>query len=244
MLVEAIVGPCPLGRKRDTSLCRYGSAILLVLFAVAIPFRLSVCEDLAYVLAFAAVVMSGLWGGLGPAIFSAGSSALAINFLFIAPSYRLSLAPDPEDAFRTALFLVSSIMVGAFVADCRRLKQKLYASEERYRALADTSPDALIIVDEQARIVYLNCAAEKVYHCAASSIVGKELEQCVPKLIYESAFSQLKLQRDSRRPTLVLEPSLVTESEGRAIQFTGGTLTRHGGDMFALRMRGGLASTA
>jgi|SRR4051812_27803639 K+-sensing histidine kinase KdpD len=242
MQVESIVWPCAPCGKRDTFLCRYGSATLLVLFAVGIPFRLPVFQELSYVLAFSAVVMSGLWGGLGPAVFSASISAVAINFFFIEPYYRLSFSPDPEEAFRTAVFLVSAIMVAAFVADARRTRQRLDRSEERYRALADTSPDALIVVDEHATIVYVNSEVEKVFQCAASSVLGQQLAHWVPKPIYEGALWQLKLQRDSRKPSIPLDllPS-THKSVAGPIELTGGTLARHGGDLFALRMRARIA---
>src|SRR5258705_10649744 len=181
MQAEPIVWPCAPCRKRYPFLCRYGLATVLVLFAVGIPFRLAVFQELSYVLAFSAVVMSGLWGGLGPAAFSASISAVAINFFFIEPYYRLSLSPDPEEAFRTAVFLVSAIMVAAFVADARRTRQRLDRSEERYRALADTSPDALIVVDEHANIAYVNSEVEKVFQCAPPVVLVQQLPSRVPK---------------------------------------------------------------
>lgn len=224
-------------QRRDTFLCRYALASVAVLLALGIPFRVPVFEGVSYVLAFGAVVMSALWGGLGPAVFAATVCSLAINFAFAPPYYQFSTNPNVDDVLHATVFFITSIMVAAFVADLRRTRRNLIRSEERYRCLADTSAEALIVVDEHATIVYANTEAEKMFDCSAQTAVGKQLTHLLPKATYESALSQLRFQPDSRRSCspvpLAFDGAHLT---GRA-ELTVGAMSRHGMDFFALRMR-------
>ncbi len=222
----------------DSTFWRYAIAALLVLSAVTVPLRLPVFRDVAFVLAFGAVTMSALWGGLGPAILAAILSGIAVNFLFVAPCYRLSFNPAAEDVLRTLIFFIMSLMVAAFVAGLRRTWEDTKRSESRYRCLADSAPEALIVVDEHAMILYINAEVEKVFDCRAESVLGKQLGQWVPKSIYENALFHLKQQHDSRRHSIPLENSPPVQSGlSELFDLSLATFTRHGADLFALRMR-------
>lgn len=61
--------------------------------------------------------------------------------------------------------------------DNARLKQ----NEERFRPIAESLPDAIIIADTRGIILFWNRAAEEIYGFAASEIIGKSIELLRPQ---------------------------------------------------------------
>jgi len=56
-----------------------------------------------------------------------------------------------------------------------QMDSKLRESEERYRTLSESSPDPIILMDEEGTLVYLNRRAEKITGIRRKKIVGKSL---------------------------------------------------------------------
>jgi two-component system, LuxR family, sensor kinase FixL len=65
----------------------------------------------------------------------------------------------------------------------RRLKERereLDESGGRLRAIVDAAMDAIITVDERRRVVQFNSAAEAMFRCRASDVLGEPIDQLVP----------------------------------------------------------------
>jgi PAS domain S-box-containing protein len=62
-----------------------------------------------------------------------------------------------------------------------RAEQTLRESEERFRALAETSPDAIFTTDEEMNIVFWNAAAERIFGYTRHEILGRPSEPLIPK---------------------------------------------------------------
>jgi PAS domain S-box-containing protein len=76
--------------------------------------------------------------------------------------------------------------------DITRRKQAqmhLEASERRYRQLTEASLDAIVVADEQQRILLFNPAAERTFGYAAAEIMGQPLAQLIPTA-YADAHAQ------------------------------------------------------
>lgn len=56
----------------------------------------------------------------------------------------------------------------------------LSVSEQRYRALADTAPDAILTLDERGAIVFANQSTERIFGYPLSEIIGKPLAMLMP----------------------------------------------------------------
>jgi K+-sensing histidine kinase KdpD len=82
----------------DSKLRRYGLATVScgLAFAVAWPF------DSFASIYFLAVMVSSLYGGKGPGLFSVALSALAYNYFWLPPQFHRS---EPFSYFRFAFFL-------------------------------------------------------------------------------------------------------------------------------------------
>lgn len=71
-----------------------------------------------------------------------------------------------------------------------RAEAELAASEERFRKIAESAQDGLIIVDQDELITYWNPAAEKILGYTAAEALGQSLHQLLAPARYHDAFHQ------------------------------------------------------
>ena len=76
----------------------------------------------------------------------------------------------------------------------------LRESEGRYRVVAETASDAIMTIDESAKILFANPAAEKIFGYPVSELVGSSLTRLVPE--YSGYIHSLGIAGpfDARRP--------------------------------------------
>jgi PAS domain S-box-containing protein len=60
---------------------------------------------------------------------------------------------------------------------------ELRESEERYRIVAETASDAIITINEESRILYVNEAAEKIFGYTIAEMSGRELTMLMPEYL-------------------------------------------------------------
>ncbi|WP_051305589.1 two-component system sensor histidine kinase NtrB [Desulfogranum mediterraneum] len=66
----------------------------------------------------------------------------------------------------------------ALVAEERNQAQRISReSEERFRGLADSARDAILLIDSMGRLVYLNGAALELFGFSETQVLGQEIEQ-------------------------------------------------------------------
>jgi signal transduction histidine kinase/CheY-like chemotaxis protein len=161
-----------------SGLVRYGVAVAAVVVATAVKIALDpvLGQDNPFVLLFSAVVVSGWFGGMGPAVTATIASALVAAYYFLPPDFSLRIAA-PGDRLRLVTFILEATLIGllsAALESARRraetLKDSLQAdvvertrqyedSEIRRRAAeelaraARTLTESLDVTDLSARIV-------------------------------------------------------------------------------------------
>lgn len=108
------------------------------------------------------------------------SAAATINFKILSPVYRrwwfLSLAALTIAA---AIFWLDRFRV----KKTRQVETALEISREsaaRFRTLAQTASDAIITVNKDSRIVFVNDAAEAIFGYAENELIGAELTLLMP----------------------------------------------------------------
>lgn len=99
-----------------------------------------------------AVMVSSLYGGKGPGLFSVAFSALAFDYFFLRPLF--TLAVEPSQYLRLAVFLGSVLLVVGVVEAKRRVEEDRNHAVEALRANAQ---DLALIVETIPALVW--CAA-------------------------------------------------------------------------------------
>lgn len=99
--------------------------------------------------------------------------------------------------------------VGRALDASRKSERIARESETRYRTLAQTASDAIITIDEDSRIVYVNEAVEAIFGYTASELAGENLTRLMPEAMrprHENGVGRyLKTQRkNTGRATIEL----------------------------------------
>jgi PAS domain S-box-containing protein len=167
------------------SVClRYTIATILPsIAAIFINIRPALAETPHFVF-LGAVVLSALYGGVGPALFSASLATLLIQIFFVHPLSILGLMQSPDRLEALGLFLLISLMIGCLVSALRREKNLLHESEQRYRHLAESASDAILVLDDQGQIMFVNPVAEKLFSAQTPHLIGQHIGRFVPNSTY------------------------------------------------------------
>jgi PAS domain S-box-containing protein len=104
----------------------------------------------------------------------------------------------------------------------RSLAQALRESEERYRELFEASPDAVIVLDAETRIVVdANVAAQRLYGCERTQLVGMSATQLTaesPVPIVQGDGLILRHERRADAKTVAVEVTTTfARSSGRSV---------------------------
>jgi len=82
------------------------------------------------------------------------------------------------------------------LAECKQVETALRKSENQLRAVAETASDAIITIDEQGIIVFVNQAAERIFGYSQQEMLNKELTLLMPEYLrhlHRAGFSRYKV---------------------------------------------------
>jgi two-component system sensor kinase FixL len=74
----------------------------------------------------------------------------------------------------------------------RLAEDNLHASEERFRAVADTANEAIVSADRSGQIRYVNKGFERIFGYAAAEMVGQPLTLIMPRQFHDSHRAGMK----------------------------------------------------
>jgi PAS domain S-box-containing protein len=60
------------------------------------------------------------------------------------------------------------------------MEEQLRASEERFRALLESAPDAMLVVDGEGTMVVVNRQAERLFGYSRQELLGQPVEMLMP----------------------------------------------------------------
>lgn len=109
--------------------------------------------------------------------------------------------------FLVISFLVILIILGIFVNDNLKklnkklenkanevleLKEKLSESESLYKSILSASPDAIVVINDEGKIVMASASAKKIFGIENQYIIGKKVAEFISEEDYEKLISNIK----------------------------------------------------
>ena len=165
-----------LTRRPATWVWRYGIAIPSVGAALLVTLALG-RPEIRGPLFVPAILISAWYGGLGPGLFAAALSVLAIDFFIIPPRYTLH-ALTVDDAAYLLVFAVSALIVAWLTGTRRRAEEEV----RKQASLLDLTHDSIFVRDANDVITFWNRGAAERYGWSSAEALGRrshELMQTV-----------------------------------------------------------------
>ncbi|HCA27664.1 MAG TPA: hypothetical protein DEP05_08525, partial [Betaproteobacteria bacterium] len=87
-------------------------------------------------------------------------------------------------AARTADLLQTNRVLQQEIEDRKEAEVRLQDSEQRFRELLETAPDAMVIIKETGEIVLANRQVERLFGYPRKALMGQPIEKLLPKALH------------------------------------------------------------
>ncbi len=182
----------------------YGFAVLVSLMVLVVKYLLGLTFEAPYLLLFVAVVISALYGGLGPSLLATFLTAALVNIYFIFPTGELIV--DRKVDIQLVTYIAQGLLVSLIVEWHRRSDRKNRLAEKQLSylgAIVESAEEAIFSKDLNGIVTSWNKGAEHLYGFKAMEIVGKCIKVTVPEeKIAEWEAMMACLRRGQRTDTL------------------------------------------
>ena len=163
---------------------RYGCAFVTTALALVVTRSMTDFERAPYFTLFIfAVLVTAFYSGWRPALLVIGLSTLLNYFLMIAPFYNFCFA-RPNDALRLGVFIALSTVVAGLVELVRSGVTQLQVAQikiaeqgEQHRVTLTSIGDAVISVDLQEKVQFMNRIAESLTGWRLEEAGGQSLDE-------------------------------------------------------------------
>lgn len=117
---------------------------------------------------------------LGPLLFSVLLEVLGRLHL-LNPPLKMPLFATVASLGSVGLVLLSTSLLDRLHQQRQRANAALAASEERYRNLLETAPDAVVAVDQHGVVHFMNAQVERVFGYRREELIGQDVAVLLPE---------------------------------------------------------------
>jgi PAS domain S-box-containing protein len=169
---------------RVVALCLSGSIALALITYVCFRLHLNLATT-AFLYLIIVVVLS-LQGSFLSAAVVSFIAVGCLAYYFVPPifSFRVS---DPIDVVAITAFLTTSAVITHLVSRERNLAEELQSretglkeAEEKFRGVVEAAPDAIVLANQDGRIVMTNPEVGRMFGYAQQELIGQPVEILVP----------------------------------------------------------------
>lgn len=117
---------------------------------------------------------------------------------------HLQIADSAAPILDTQGKLLGTVMVFHDVSAEYDMKKALIESEERFKAIASNAMDAIILINDQAEIIFWNKATERIFGYSSEEILDKNLHNLIaaPEYLEDANKGFLEFQKSGYGPAL------------------------------------------
>ena len=109
------------------------------------------------------------------------------------------------------------------ITDRKRAEEARIASERLYRRLTESTLDAVVVANQDARITLFNPAAQQMFGFTESETIGRDITLLMPEELHQQHHQAIRRYVETREPHVV----------GRVVELTG---RRKSGEFFPLEV--------
>lgn len=135
------------------------------------------------------IILSALFGGLGPGLLCTAISALGIDYLAIPPKASLRIASS-LDLIQWLLLIVTGMVVSVFSEVLRASLRKIALSHNLLNAVVSGTPDLIFVKDLAGRYLLANEALARTAGKDVRDIIGQDDKTIFP------AYADVLMARD------------------------------------------------
>lgn len=114
-----------------------------------------------------AIVFSAYAGGLVPGLISAALAWSYTYFFFALPGQPFH--HTDENLRRVIVWAITMPATAILVGNLKRHAERAYLRQDLLEQFFKFAPDAIVIVDHEGRVAYVNNQTEKIFGCRALS---------------------------------------------------------------------------
>ena len=122
------------------------------------------------------------------------------------------------------------------ISERKRTEQALQDSETRFRTVAQTACDAILLIDESSTLLFVNHATEQIFGYPPEQLIGKNLTMLMPYYLRRLHEAGMKRYLDTREKHLHWEsvelPGLHQSGREIPLEVSFGEFTRDGAHFF------------
>ncbi len=158
----------------------YVVAVISVVVAMILNLLLgAIVSQLPFLLLLAAVIVAAWYGGLFPGLFASALSAVAVlaSAYFLLPPYDILDITTENTQIRLALFLLLTLLVNGLSYARSRAENKTIEQRERLRVTLESIGDAVLAVDIDSRVIFLNPVAQTLTGWPQKQALGRHVHE-------------------------------------------------------------------